>query len=226
MPRSASQSRSMKGDSHDQLNLTPRQERAILDEIRNDRDLISRLSITPQELEALSKCALLGTLTCKQDMLFILRQIREATSSTIDHTTLFPKPPEVKELSEDSAPSLRGMVTHPAAVVIPEPGSVGGRGRIAAKFGVVFWVVILAVGLVWNGLMIVSRWRDNFLTTVATPVSQAASSSSDVWYSRLDHLNVLLVWEVLIVGAIAFVIHLKSQRDSRRFKVRPGRRQH
>jgi len=108
----------MKGDSHDQLNLTPREERAILDEISNDRDLISRLSITPQELEALSKCALLGTLTCKQDMLFILRQIREATSSTIDHTALFPKPPEVKELSEDSALSLRGMVTHPAAVVI------------------------------------------------------------------------------------------------------------
>jgi len=214
----------MKGDSHDQLNLTPREERAILDEISNDRDLISRLSITPQELEALSKCALLGTLTCKQDMLFILRQIREATSSTIDHTTLFPKPPEVKELNEDSAPSLRGMVTHPAAVVIPEPGSVDGRRRIAGKFGVVFWVVVLAVGLVWNGLMIMSRWRDNFQTTVVTPVSQAASSSN-VWYDRLDHLNVLLFWEILIVGAIAFAIHLKSQRDSRRFKVRPGRRQ-
>ena len=214
----------MKGDSHDQLNLTPREERAILDEISNDRDLISRLSITPQELEALSKCALLGTLTCKQDMLFILRQIREATSSTIDHTTLFPKPPEVKELSEDSAPSLRGMVTHPAAVVIPELGSVDGRRRTAGKFGVVFWVVVLAVGLLWNGVMIISRYRDSFLTTVATPVSQAASSSGG-WYDKLDHLNVLLVWEVLIVGAIAFVMHLKSQRDSRRFKVRPGRRQ-
>jgi hypothetical protein len=213
----------MKGDLHDQSNLTPREERAILDEIRNDRDLMSRLSITPQELEALSKCALLGTLTCKQDMLFILRQIREATSSTIDHTTLFPKPPEVRELSEDSAPSLRGMVTHPAAVVIPELGSVDGRRRISGKFAVVFWVVVLAVGLVWNGVMIISRYRDDFLTTVATPVSQAASSSG-VWYDKLDHLNVLLVWEILIVGAIAFVIHLKSQRDSRRFKVRPGRR--
>src|SRR6202046_2942651 len=78
MPCSASQSAPKKGDSHDQLNLTPREERAILDEISNDRDLISRLSITPQELEALSKCALLGTLTCKEDMLFILRQIRDA----------------------------------------------------------------------------------------------------------------------------------------------------
>src|ERR1700684_4554870 len=114
-------------DTHDRIDSAPRDERATLDEIRNDHDLIARLKITPKELEALSKCALLATLTCKQDMLFILRQIREATSSTIDHTTLFPKPPEVKELREDSAPSLRGMVTHPAAVVIPEPESVGAR---------------------------------------------------------------------------------------------------
>ena len=57
----------------------PPQERSFLDQIRDDHELVARLSITPQELEALSKCALLGTLTCKEDMLFILRQIREAT---------------------------------------------------------------------------------------------------------------------------------------------------
>ena len=56
----------------------PSQERSILDQIRDDHELVARLSITPQELEALSKCALLGTLNCKEDMLFILRQIREA----------------------------------------------------------------------------------------------------------------------------------------------------
>ena len=57
----------------------PPQEPSFLDQIRNDHELVARLSITPQELEALSKCALLGTLNCKEDMLFILRQIREAT---------------------------------------------------------------------------------------------------------------------------------------------------
>src|SRR5271169_7012132 len=57
----------------------PPQERSFLDQIRDDHELVARLSITPQELEALSKCALLGTLTSKEDMLFILRQIREAT---------------------------------------------------------------------------------------------------------------------------------------------------
>ena len=45
----------MKNETHDATNLAPREERAILDEIRNDHELIARLRITPQELEALSK---------------------------------------------------------------------------------------------------------------------------------------------------------------------------
>jgi hypothetical protein len=213
----------MKADAYDQLNLEPRGERAILDEIRNDHDLISRLSITPQELEALSKCALLGSLTCKQDMLFILRQIREASSHSIDDIPLFPKPPEVKELNEDFAPSLRGIVTRPAPVVTPEPESSDTviRGRILGRFGMLFRVVVL-VGLVGSALLITHRWRD-VMTKVGALVSQA--TTSDAWYGKLDHLNVLLFWEILIVGAIGSVMYLKSRRGSRRFKVRPGRRQ-
>src|SRR5580704_17939688 len=114
----------MKADIQDPLNLAPQQERAILDEIRNDRELIHRLSITPQELEALWKCALLGTLTSKQDMLFILRQIREATSPTIDHTTLFPKPLESEELDQEPGPYLRHITARVAPMSIPEPDSL------------------------------------------------------------------------------------------------------
>ena len=205
----------MKGDLHGHLDLAPSEERAILDEIRNDHDLLHRLSITQQELEALSKCSLLGTLTCKQDMLFILRQIREASSHSIGHT-LFPNPPEAKELSGDFAPSLRGIVTRPASVVTGEPESPDTivRGRI-------FRVVVL-VGLVGSALLIIYRWRD-LVTKIGAMAGQATSSG--VWYVQLDHLNVLLFWEILIVGAIASVMFLKSQRGSRRFKVRPGRRQ-
>ncbi|WP_331585493.1 hypothetical protein [Candidatus Binatus sp.] len=205
----------MKGDLHGPLDPPPSEERAILDEIRNDHDLIRRLSITQQELEALSKCALLGTLTCKQDMLFILRQIREASSNSISHT-LFPQPPEVKELSGDFAPSLRGIVTRPASVVIGEPESPDTivRGRI-------FRVVAL-VSLVGSALLIIYRWRD-LVAKIGAMAGQATSSG--VWYAQLDHLNVLLFWEILIVGAIVSVMFLKSQRGSRRFKVRPGRRQ-
>ncbi len=207
------------------MNLAPREERAILDDIRNDRELIHRLSITPQELEALSKCALLGTLTCKQDMLFILREIREATSPTIDHTALIPKPPQLDVLDEEPGPDLSHIKARVAPMVVPEPGSVDSivRRRLPEQFGVLFWVVVLAAGLVWNGINIISRWRDNVMTSFGTSVSQTLVSGA--WYSKLDHLNVLLFWEIFFVGLIAFLIHLKSQRDSRRFKIRPGQRQ-
>ena len=219
----------MKTETKGNPDLTPREERAILDQIRNDHDLIARLSITPQELEALSKCALLGTLTCKQDMLFILRQIREATSSTIDHTTLFPQPSAVNGIeNEDPVPELRNIATRLASKVIPEPGSLDTvvRRRIPERIGVLFWVVVLVVGLVWNGLLVMSRWRDNFMTTMSTMTTAVTpeASASGMWYDRFDHLNTLLFWEVMFVVAVAIVVYLKTQRDSRRFKVRPGQR--
>src|SRR5260221_9141181 len=118
----------MKGETKHQPDLAPREEQAILDQIQNDRDLIARLHITPQELEALSKCALFGTLTCKQDMLFILRQIREASSPTIDHRTLFPKPDE-KALEENPVPDLRTIATRVAPTITPGAASVDGSVR-------------------------------------------------------------------------------------------------
>ncbi len=83
----------------------PSQERSILDQIRNDHELLARLSITAQELEALSKCALLGTLNCKEDVLFMLRQIREATKpgSKAQDTSN----PSASTASTASAPPLR-----------------------------------------------------------------------------------------------------------------------
>ena len=40
--------------------------------------IIERLQVTPQELQALSNVSLLGSLTCRQDALFVLRQVRSA----------------------------------------------------------------------------------------------------------------------------------------------------
>ena len=146
-------------DTHERtdLALAPRDERAILDEIRNDRDLIARLKITPKELEALSKCALLGTLTCKQDMLFILRQIREATTPAIDDANVFAQPAMVEEPEEDPIPDFRRLPLRPAAnTVIPAPGSfdsVASR-RLTEQFGILFWAVILVAGLIWNAYII------------------------------------------------------------------------
>src|ERR1700689_2070686 len=155
-------------DSQDRtdLALAPRDERAILDEIRNDRDLIARLKITPKELEALSKCALLGTLTCKQDMLFILRQIREATTPVIEDTNLFPQPPQDEEPEEDPIPGFRRLPLRPAANRgIPEPGplaNVASR-RVPQQFGIFSWVVVLVSGLIWTASIVMSHMHDNLV---------------------------------------------------------------
>jgi Protein of unknown function (DUF2786) len=86
----------------------PSQQRSILDQIRDDHELVARLSITAQELEALSKCALLGTLTCKEDMLFILRQIREATRPGPEPlATHNPSASSASTTSTASAPPMR-----------------------------------------------------------------------------------------------------------------------
>jgi hypothetical protein len=213
----------MKTEMQDRLNLAPQEERAILDQIRNDPDLIERLKITPQELEALSKCALLGTLTCKQDMLFILRQIREATSPALDQTTLFPQPPEAEDEEEDRIPDFRQLPVRTFSPSTPEPGSLDGivRRRLPEQFGVLFWVVVLVIGLVWNGVITMSHWRDDFMTSIGAPVNQAPAPNA--WYNSLDRFNVLLMWEILFVAAVAAVMYLRTRRNSRRFKVRPRR---
>jgi hypothetical protein len=215
-------------DTHERtdLALAPRDERAILDEIRNDRDLIARLKITPKELEALSKCALLGTLTCKQDMLFILRQIREATTPAIDDANVFAQPAMVEEPEEDPIPDFRRLPLRPAAnTVIPAPGSfdsVASR-RLTEQFGILFWAVILVAGLIWNAYIIMSHMRDNLIpTAAANTIAQAPAPATAAWFDNLDHFNVLMGWEILFVVVLAAGYYLKTQKASRRFKVRPG----
>jgi hypothetical protein len=49
----------------------------IIEDFSGDRELIERLGVTPEEIRMLSSVSMLGNLTCKQDVLFILRQLRE-----------------------------------------------------------------------------------------------------------------------------------------------------
>jgi len=50
----------------------------IFEEFCADGETIAALRVTEVELRELSRSSLLGTLTCKEDVLFLLRQIREA----------------------------------------------------------------------------------------------------------------------------------------------------
>ncbi len=215
----------MKTDSDRRLLPAPPQEGSLLDQIRNDRELVARLKITPQELQALSKCSLLGTLTCKEDMLFILRQIREATNpSSSGRIPVFPQPASDPgdEDQEEALPDFRR--SRLVADFIPEPGSLDApvRRRLPVQFGIIFLAAITAAALFWNGTIAISHWRDTLMTRVGTSVSQARASGD--WFNHLDRFSVLLSWEVLFVVGMIGAIYLRSLKGSSRFKVRPGRR--
>ena len=217
----------MKAHTQDRLPVAPREEREILDQIRDDHEFIERLRITPEELEALSKCSLFGTLTCKEDLLFILRQIREAggpaAGGPIDQTPIFAEPAIPEEREEAPVPDCRKMLVRLAGPAVSEPGSLEStvRRRVPKQFGIFFWMIVLAVGLASYFLVAMPRWRNNFMTSIGIPAGHAPPSAA--WYSNLDRSNILLWGEVLFVVAIAVVMYLKSHRGSRRFKVRPRR---
>src|SRR5258708_2781900 len=123
----------MKWNSHVPV---PHAERQIWDQFRNDHELLERLRVTSQELEALADCVLLGTLTCKQDMLFILRQIRMATGS--EETTSTPEPaPRRDEKTEVYPKEIRTVGSRrrtTSAEHIAEPATLGGIARACWLF--------------------------------------------------------------------------------------------
>lgn len=228
----------MKNEIHNPMTLAQPEELSILDEIRNDRELIARLKITPQELEALSKCELLGTLSCKDDMLFILRQIREATSSATAALMLpapdFSECPSLSdyedsenedfeyEHQEAALPDLLQIRGRIAPVIIREAGLLdeGVRRPLSRRFAVLSLVAIVAAGLLWEGFTAMSRWGGTLMTNVVARFSQAPASAG--WYSRFDRFSVLLTFEALFVVLIMTAVCLRSLRGFTRLKVRPG----
>jgi hypothetical protein len=218
----------MKPNSHGLLMLSPSLQHAILDQIRDDRELVARLKITPQELHALSKCALLGTLSCKEDMLFILRQIREATGPTRGQMPAIPQPGAYSEDEEqvDPLPDFRRIQSSFGAEIISDgPRAHEGlvRRRLPRQFGVLFLAAfILAAALFWNGISAISRWHDAFVASVGMLISH--TSASEAWFNHFDQFSVLLWWEILFVVGIIGAIYFRSLGGLGRFKVRPGRR--
>jgi len=214
----------MKTNTLDSMMLAPREERAILNQIRNDHELRDRLGITPQELEALSKCALLGTLTCKEDMLFILRQIREASCPSIAEMSVFAQPARFEaEQEEDPAPSFRDLRNRIRPAIVREPLMIDGpvSRRLPKRFGVLLVMVFAAAALLWKGATVVWHWRDSLMATIGSLVTRVPAL--DGRYDHFDRFGVLLSCEALLVVSITAVLYLRSVKSYSRLKVRPGR---
>jgi hypothetical protein len=54
----------------------------IIEEFVGDRELIERLRVTPHEIKSLTRSSLLGSLSGRQDLLFMLRLLREGPKAT------------------------------------------------------------------------------------------------------------------------------------------------
>src|SRR5208337_5111347 len=141
----------MKAETQLEPIFVPQEDCEVLNLIRDDHELIERLSITPEELEALSKCAMFGTLTCKQHMLAILRQIREAGGPAAGGpaTALYPEPAVPEEREEAPVPDCRKMLVRLAGSAVSEPGSLEStvRRRVLKQFGIFFWLLSWLGGL-------------------------------------------------------------------------------
>jgi hypothetical protein len=159
----------------------PQEERQVWDQFCDDHELLERLQVTPQELTALKNCVLLGTLTCKGDMLFILRQIRMATEPSSEDTTISPAPEPSRDIRvEDPAKVIGAPANYrPAASVssTPEPGSLaaiaGSRSRVIKQFGLLCWTLVLLGFVLWNAVTGLSNWQRALLTTIGVQTQQA-----------------------------------------------------
>ena len=213
----------MKNQVQEQLAAASPTQRDLWDQFRHDRELIQRLRITPNEIDSLQHCALLGTLTCKQDFLFILRQIREATGpiTAEDITDLRPV-----AAYEDSFEEPAPRVVRPQSYLSPsaaktEAGSLEGivRRRIPEQFGIAFWALIVAGGLMWNFAIAIYRWREHFMASIGASAAQSIQSTS--WLTKIDDFSVLIGWEILFVVVLTGLMALRQRTRHRRLKVRP-----
>ncbi len=128
-------------------------------------------------------------------MLFILRQIREASDPEIDPAAVALQRAPREQEYEEPAVNFPRVPVRVAPVIIPDPASLGDitRRRVPEQFGVLFWSIVLVAGLAWNFLIVMSRWRDKFASQIGVSAPQVPAS--DAWYDNLDRFSVLLWWE-------------------------------
>jgi hypothetical protein len=75
----------------------------VFKEFCRDRKSIRSLGVTPQEMEALSRASLLGTLSSKEDLLFMLKQLRENPVVAEKNALTMPNTRELAENLRHSA---------------------------------------------------------------------------------------------------------------------------
>jgi len=147
----------------------------IIEEFRGDHEAIERLQVTPQELQALSSASLLGSLTCKQDVLFMLRQIREAENPAELQSTVPPEPLDVPhENIEPSQPGFSEMaerIRRESLAKLTESDSSAGIDRRSplGQFGASSSALVSMAAIAWSCIKMMLNWRNHLSPKLTLP---------------------------------------------------------
>ena len=115
--------RSQKSNASDDPGEAQSLDDKVFEEFCADRETIAALGVTAEEFRELSRASLLGALTCKEDVLFMLRQIREAMK---------PKPPRANERPIPDLNEVTETMRLAALAKLNESDlNIGVRGRTA-----------------------------------------------------------------------------------------------
>ena len=141
----------------------------IIEEFRRDHEVIERLGVTLQELQALSSASLLGSLTCRQDVLFMLRRIREARNPAEPQATVPPEPLHIPAKNiEPSIPDISEMterIRREALAKLTESDSLRGidRSTRLGQFGVFCSALGLITVMTWRRIRMRLFYRHDLL---------------------------------------------------------------
>ena len=189
----------------------------IIEEFRNDHQVIERLRVTPQELDALSSASLLGSLTCKQDLLFILGQIREARKRANLQVTDLPEPLQVPgKKVEPPIPDFSEMaerIRRDALAKLLESDSwTGSNARSPLRqFGVFSSALVLLAAMTWSCVKLMLNWWHHLSSKLALPGSSFIERAARL--GKTGDSKTLLGGEILLVASVALAIFLRRSKS-------------
>jgi len=151
--------------------ISPRR-RAIWERLRRDAEMLGRLRVTQEELNAIERCSLLGAITCKQDFLFILKQIRnDSLSSERQEPAAFGRVDSGKIAPVKTARRMnRAMRQNAFAPASSSESFSFGQmiyHRGIEQVGALLCALLLIGFVLWNLLAGVLAWRQHFLRQLA-----------------------------------------------------------
>jgi hypothetical protein len=121
------------------IETTSSQQEIFIEGFCTDHKLVERLRVTPEELQVLNSVSLLGSFNCNQDVLFMLRQIRETTKLENLQATIPSEPLDVPykriEASISGIGEIAGRIRR-AVLAQPAPSdSSKGPGVFSSALG-------------------------------------------------------------------------------------------